>query len=125
VRYRVDGDLRLARKFRPQKLINPITARIKIMSNLSITEKRLPQDGRVTYKDGLDLVLDDALRATVATKGISADAIKRMAVENSGMTTLYWDAMEKAREGITSINEVLAQIRADEFDARPTWMEKA
>jgi hypothetical protein len=45
-----------------------------------------------------------------------------MAIENTDMTTLYWDAMEKVREGITSIEEALANVRRDEFDSRPLWM---
>lgn len=46
VRYRVDGILRTERKF-PQNMLSMIVARIKIMSNLNITEFRVPQDGRI------------------------------------------------------------------------------
>ena len=45
VRYRIDGILRTERTL-PKYMQNMITARIKIMSNLNITENRLPQDGR-------------------------------------------------------------------------------
>ena len=45
-----------------------------------------------------------------------------MAIENTDMTTLYWDAMEKVRQGITSIEDALANVRRDEFDSRPQWM---
>ena len=45
-----------------------------------------------------------------------------MAIENGDMTTLYWDAMEKVRQGITSIDDALANVRRDEFDSRPRWM---
>jgi type IV pilus assembly protein PilB len=71
------------------------------------------------------LVLDDALRAALATRGSTADGLKRLAVETAGMTTLYWDAMEKMRQGITSIDEVLANVRADDFDSRPQWMRQS
>ncbi len=46
IRYRVDGVLKEAFAF-PKSHINPIVSRIKIMSNLDISEKRLPQDGRI------------------------------------------------------------------------------
>lgn len=45
VRYRIDGLLRTERSL-PKNMQNILTARIKIMSNLNITEGRLPQDGR-------------------------------------------------------------------------------
>ena len=45
VRYRIDGVLRDAMVL-PSKAAPAITARIKIMANLKIDEKRLPQDGR-------------------------------------------------------------------------------
>jgi len=49
VRYRIDGILHdifiLPKKFHP-----PIITRIKIMSNLDIAEKRIPQDGRTSIR---------------------------------------------------------------------------
>ncbi len=46
VRYRVDGVLRTERSL-PKHMQSVITARIKIMGNLNITENRTPQDGRI------------------------------------------------------------------------------
>ena len=46
VRYRVDGVLRNERVL-PRNMQGVLTARIKIMSNLDITEHRVPQDGRI------------------------------------------------------------------------------
>ena len=46
IRYRVDGVLKEAFAF-PKSHVNPIISRIKIMSMLDISEKRLPQDGRI------------------------------------------------------------------------------
>jgi type IV pilus assembly protein PilB len=45
IRYRIDGVLRIERSL-PKHMHNVLIARIKIMSNLNITEHRLPQDGR-------------------------------------------------------------------------------
>ncbi len=49
VRYRVDGVLSEVMK-PPMKLKNAIVSRIKIMSQLDIAERRLPQDGRIKLK---------------------------------------------------------------------------
>lgn len=46
IRYRIDGVLRTERSL-PKHMQNMITARIKIMGNLNITENRVPQDGRI------------------------------------------------------------------------------
>jgi type IV pilus assembly protein PilB len=51
VRYRIDGVLYEAMK-PPLKLKNAITSRIKIMAELDIAERRLPQDGRIKIKLG-------------------------------------------------------------------------
>src|SRR5215469_7461178 len=60
VRFRIDGVLQTVMT-PPMKLKDPITSRIKIMSKLDISEKRLPQDGRIMIKylkDGKKKELD-------------------------------------------------------------------
>src|SRR5205807_2619363 len=46
VRYRIDGVL-VERDSPPRRLLAPMLSRIKIMSNIDISEKRRPQDGRI------------------------------------------------------------------------------
>ncbi len=51
VRYRIDGVLYdILRP--PTKLKNAVSSRIKVMSNLDIAERRLPQDGRIKVSIG-------------------------------------------------------------------------
>ncbi len=52
VRFRVDGILQTMMS-PPMKLKDAITSRIKIMAKLDISEKRLPQDGRIMLKVNL------------------------------------------------------------------------
>ena len=52
IRYRIDGELHDIFDL-PKKNQNAIIARLKIMSNLDITETRVPQDGRFRVKLGL------------------------------------------------------------------------
>ncbi|MHA1569648.1 MAG: type IV-A pilus assembly ATPase PilB, partial [Alphaproteobacteria bacterium] len=49
VRYRIDGVLHKVMD-PPRKLQNAITSRLKIMAELDIAERRLPQDGRIKLK---------------------------------------------------------------------------
>ena len=51
VRYRIDGALLEVMK-PPIKLRAALTSRVKIMSNLNIAERRVPQDGRIKLKMG-------------------------------------------------------------------------
>jgi type IV pilus assembly protein PilB len=57
VRYRIDGILYEVMK-PPIKLRNAITSRLKIMSELDIAERRLPQDGRIKLKMGRGKEMD-------------------------------------------------------------------
>jgi type IV pilus assembly protein PilB len=57
VRYRIDGVL-YSELNPPLKLKNAITSRIKIMSQMDIAERRLPQDGRIKLKLGKGKELD-------------------------------------------------------------------
>ncbi|MBI2842552.1 MAG: Flp pilus assembly complex ATPase component TadA [Armatimonadetes bacterium] len=49
VRYRIDGALHHIRNM-PKALQAPIISRIKVMADLDIAERRIPQDGRVSIK---------------------------------------------------------------------------
>ncbi|MGB3913671.1 MAG: GspE/PulE family protein [Thermacetogeniaceae bacterium] len=57
VRFRVDGILH--QKFQlPKGILNPLVSRLKVMANLDITERRLPQDGRIELRlSNIDLDL--------------------------------------------------------------------
>ena len=57
VRYRIDGVLYEVMK-PPMKLKNAITSRIKIMAEMDIAERRLPQDGRIKIKLGAGKDMD-------------------------------------------------------------------
>ena len=65
VRYRIDGvcqeKLRL-----PTKVTGSLIARLKIMSNLDIAERRLPQDGRIVFKQFTRKNIDIDLRVATA-----------------------------------------------------------
>ncbi|HEX2878859.1 MAG TPA: ATPase, T2SS/T4P/T4SS family, partial [Polyangiaceae bacterium] len=57
VRYRVDGVLH-EEMSPPMKMKSALSSRLKIMSQLDIAERRLPQDGRIKLKLGKDREMD-------------------------------------------------------------------
>jgi type IV pilus assembly protein PilB len=67
-------------------------------------------------------VPNDEIRGSIVKKGVTSESLKHMAVEN-GMTTLFWDSMEKVRQGLCSVEDTLANVKPDEFDSRPLWMK--
>ena len=69
VRYRVDGALREV-DGPPKYLQANFTSRIKIMSHLDITEKRIPQDGRIQLSGG-DKDIDLRVSSIPTTHGES------------------------------------------------------
>ena len=57
VRYRLDGELYRAMSL-PPSIKEAITSRIKILSNMNIAERRLPQDGRIKIRLGKTRTVD-------------------------------------------------------------------
>jgi type IV pilus assembly protein PilB len=57
VRYRLDGELYRAMSL-PPSIKEAITSRIKILSNMNIAERRVPQDGRIKLRLGKTRAID-------------------------------------------------------------------
>jgi len=55
IRYRIDGILHDAMQL-PKHAANAITARVKVLANMKLDEKRLPQDGRFGAESGGDKI---------------------------------------------------------------------
>jgi type IV pilus assembly protein PilB len=55
IRYRVDGAL-YEMSPPPKQLALPVVSRLKVMANLNISERRLPQDGRISYNLGSRMI---------------------------------------------------------------------
>ncbi|HEY5551227.1 MAG TPA: ATPase, T2SS/T4P/T4SS family, partial [Opitutaceae bacterium] len=65
VRYRVDGNCQEKLRL-PIKVAGALVARLKIMCNLDIAERRLPQDGRIVFKNFTKKNIDIDLRVSTA-----------------------------------------------------------
>lgn len=57
VRYRIDGILQVIAT-PPKKISRKLSARIKVMSKLNTSERRVPQDGRIHFRVGEDRFID-------------------------------------------------------------------
>jgi len=80
VRYRIDGVLREA-KVAHRNYLASIIARVKIMANLNIAEKRLPQDGRIRRKiAGKDIDMRVATAPTASGERITIRLLDRSSV---------------------------------------------
>ncbi len=79
VRYRIDGILHDAMVL-PQRIAPGIIARIKILSNLKIDEKRLPQDGRFKIETPDEKV---SFRVSILPVYTGEKAVMRLLHENS------------------------------------------
>src|SRR5438477_22299 len=92
VRYRVDGVLYEVMK-PPIKLKAAITSRLKIMAELDIAERRLPQDGRIKLKLGKGREMD--FRVSVCPTLFGEKVVMRLLDKSNlqlDMTKLGFDA---------------------------------
>ena len=84
VRFRIDGGLRDV--VRPRKAIHAaLISRIKIMAQLDIAEKRLPQDGRITLRVGGKPV---DVRVSTLPTGHGERAVLRLLEKEAGRLDL-------------------------------------
>ena len=77
IRYRIDGKLHLINTLSIESLA-PLVTRIKILANLNIAEKRIPQDGKIiTRVDGTDVDLRVSILPIVNGEKIVIRILKR------------------------------------------------
>ncbi len=92
VRFRIDGNLYEVMR-PPMKLRNAITSRLKIMAQLDISERRLPQDGRIKIKMGGGKEMD--YRVSVCPTLFGEKVVMRLLDKSNlqlDMTKLGFDA---------------------------------
>ncbi|HWW06451.1 type II secretion system ATPase GspE [Collimonas sp.] len=92
VRFRIDGSLRDV--VRPKKAVHAsLISRIKIMAQLDIAEKRLPQDGRITLRVGGKPV---DVRVSTLPTGHGERAVLRLLDKEAGRLDLQHLGMSPA-----------------------------
>jgi len=80
VRYRIDGVCSLVRTI-PKGYIKPVVARLKVMADLNISERRKPQDGKIKFRTtgGKDIELRIA---TLPTADGNEDVVLRILADS-------------------------------------------
>jgi type IV pilus assembly protein PilB len=97
VRFRVDGELREIAS-PPVAIKDKLASRIKVISRMDISEKRVPQDGRMKLKVGPDRVID--FRVSTLPTLFGEKIVIRILDPSSaklGIEALGYEAEEKAR----------------------------
>jgi type IV pilus assembly protein PilB len=119
VRYRIDGILREANKL-PKKVHNALISRIKILSNLKIDERRVPQDGRFKIQIGSGVY---ALRVSTLPITEGEKVVMRILNESSKAATLeelgYWGV------SLDAVNEAIKQPHGMILVTGPTGSGKS
>ena len=104
VRYRIDGlcqeKLRL-----PAKVAPALVARLKIMCNLDISERRLPQDGRIIFKQYTKKSLDLDLRVSTAPLNHGEGVVMR--ILDKQKATLPLPALGFSEENLAKYRELI------------------
>jgi type IV pilus assembly protein PilB len=97
VRFRVDGELREIAS-PPVAIKDKLASRIKVISKMDISEKRVPQDGRMKLKIGPDKVID--FRVSTLPTLFGEKIVIRILDPSSarlGIEALGYEPEEKAR----------------------------
>ena len=118
VRYRIDGILRDAMKL-PKYAGDPITARIKVLSQLKLDEKRLPQDGRFKVEtDGYKV----SFRVSILPTYYGEKTVMRLLKENSKGFTL--DGLGFHGDGLERLHFAMKQKTGIILTTGPTGSGK-
>jgi type IV pilus assembly protein PilB len=122
VRYRIDGlcqeKLRL-----PKAVANSMVTRLKIMCNLDISERRLPQDGRIVFKKYTKKNMDIDLR--VATGPMKDGEKVVMRILDKSKSTLPLPALGFSDENLARYRECIRQPYGMILHCGPTGSGKS
>ncbi|MDP2137802.1 MAG: ATPase, T2SS/T4P/T4SS family [Candidatus Didemnitutus sp.] len=122
VRYRIDGlcqeKLRL-----PKQVVHAMISRLKIMCNLDISERRLPQDGRIVFKNFTKKNIDIDLR--VATGPMNHGEKIVMRILDKQKSTLPLPALGFSQENLAKYRECVRQPYGMILHCGPTGSGKS
>lgn len=119
VRYRIDGVLREANRL-PKNVHNALVSRIKILSNLKIDERRVPQDGRFKIA-----VAGKAYAFRVSTLPITSGEKVVMRILNEGSRPLTLQELGYWGEALKRINNAIVQPHGMVLVTGPTGSGKS
>ena len=107
VKYRIDGVLYLAMEPLDLRFHNPLVSRIKVMSELDIAERRVPQDGR--FKLRIDKRTID-FRVSIIPSAFGESVVIRILAKEefiSGHKGLHLDALGLKKEDLARFRRAI------------------
>ncbi|MBN1381742.1 MAG: GspE/PulE family protein [Deltaproteobacteria bacterium] len=104
VRYRIDGDCALYQTV-PYGYRAAVVSRIKIMSNLDITIRRIPQDGKIKFRRPGNEEIELRV-ATIPTQGSVEDVVMRILAKGE---TLPLQAMGMSKRNYSELLNVITK----------------
>ncbi|GAA5158654.1 GspE/PulE family protein [Viridibacterium curvum] len=119
IRFRKDGALMPYVEV-PASYRNPMVARIKIMADLDISERRKPQDGKIKFRKYGPLDLELRV-ATVPTAGGMEDVVMRLLAQGE---PLPLDALNLSVQTLARLKETVAKPYGIFFVCGPTGSGK-
>ena len=122
IRYRIDG-MCLEKMRLPKQVSFAMVARLKIMCNLDISERRLPQDGRIIFKKFTKKNIDIDLR--VATGPMNHGEKVVMRILDKSKSTLPLTALGFSEENLTKYRECVRQPYGMILHCGPTGSGKS
>ncbi len=122
VRYRIDGlcqeKLRL-----PKQVSTALVTRLKIMCNLDISERRLPQDGRIVFKKYTKKNIDIDLRVATGPMNFGEKVVMR--ILDKQKSTLPLPALGFSEENLARYRECIRQPYGMILHCGPTGSGKS
>jgi type II secretory ATPase GspE/PulE/Tfp pilus assembly ATPase PilB-like protein len=122
VRYRIDGlcqeKLRL-----PKQVATSLVTRLKIMCNLDISERRLPQDGRIIFKKYTKKNIDIDLRVATGPMNYGEKIVMR--ILDKQKSTLPLPALGFSEENLARYRECIRQPYGMILHCGPTGSGKS
>ena len=119
VRYRIDGVLKEVNRL-PRNVLNALVSRVKILSNLKIDERRVPQDGRFKIKVGGKQY---ALRVSTLPVADGEKTVMRILDESNQAVSLeslgFWG------KSLSNINDALTEANGMILITGPTGSGKS
>jgi type IV pilus assembly protein PilB len=122
IRYRIDGlcqeKLRL-----PKQVTNALVSRLKIMCNLDIAERRMPQDGRIVFKKFTKKNIDIDLRVATGAMNFGEKVVMR--ILDKQKSTLPLTALGFSEENLARYRECIRQPYGMILHCGPTGSGKS
>jgi type IV pilus assembly protein PilB len=122
VRYRIDGNCQTKLRL-PVRVAPALVARLKIMAELDIAERRLPQDGRIVFKHYTKKNIDVDLRCSTAPLNWGEGMVMR--ILDKQKSTLPLPALGFSAENLARYREVIRQPYGMILHCGPTGSGKS